>query len=162
MTATAALERLTDADAAIDRLGSIEPAKPTGRRQRARFALVGFLVGVFLARIVTTVLHIHGAGENGGLIIDGVHIHHAMFGLAILATVTVLWMLEVGVRSIEGVQLWKGTAMAWGFAWALVLDEFALLLHLKDVDWLPSGEESLYALALFAVVLSVIAWRAPE
>ena len=137
-------------------------AEPTGRRERAVWALGGFLLGVLLARVVTTVLHLRGAGANGGLIIGGVHIHHAMFGLTIMIVVTLLWMLEVGVDRRAGSRSWRVTATAWGFAWALILDEFALLLHLKDVYWLPEGEESLYALAAFGLLMSVVVWRAPD
>ncbi len=136
--------------------------EPTGRRERAVWALGGFLLGVLLARVVTTVLHLRGAGANGGLIIGGVHIHHAMFGLTIMIVVTLLWMLEVGVDRRAGSRSWRVTATAWGFAWALILDEFALLLHLKDVYWLPEGEESLYALGAFGLLMSVVVWRAPD
>lgn len=131
-------------------------------RRRAVWALSGYALGVFLARIVTTVLHLRGAGANGGLIIRGVHIHHAMFGLTILAVVTLMWMLDVGVDRVARGRLRLWTAACWGFAWALVLDEFALLLHLKDVYWLPEGEESLYALFVFGVVLTLTVVLSPR
>ena len=131
-------------------------------RRRAVWALCGYAVGVFLARIVTTVLHLRGAGANGGLIIRGVHIHHAIFGLTILSIVTLMWMLEVGVDPVARGRLRLWTAAWWGFAWALVLDEFALLLHLKDVYWLPEGEESLYALFVFGVVLILTVVLSPK
>jgi hypothetical protein len=135
---------------------------PSGVRQRAQWALTGYLIGVFLARVVTTVLHLRGDGANGGLIIHGVHVHHSILGLTIMAVVTTMWMLDVGVDPVARgrVRLW--TAAFWGFAWALILDEFALLLHLKDVYWLPAGEESLYALFLFGVVLILMVWLAPR
>lgn len=126
------------------------------------WALSGYLLGVFIARIVTTVLHLRGAGGNGGIIIRGVHIHHAMFGLTILAVVTLMWMLDVGVDIVARGRLRLWTAAFWGFAWALVLDEFALLLHLKDVYWLPEGEESLYALFVFGVVLILTVVLSPK
>ncbi|CAN5607035.1 hypothetical protein BH10ACT3_BH10ACT3_14500 [soil metagenome] len=135
---------------------------PDAVRTRAIWALTGYLIGVFLARVVTTVLHLRGAGANGGLIIHGVHIHHAIFGLIIMSVVTIMWMLEVGVDAVARSRIRRWTAAFWGFAWALILDEFALLLHLKDVYWLPQGEESLYALFLFGVVLIVTVVVAPD
>jgi hypothetical protein len=142
------------------------PAPPataeTGIRRRAHWALGGYLIGVFLARVVTTVLHLRGDGANGGLIIHRVHIHHAMFGLTIMAVITTTWMLGRAVDTRRGGRAPFVTAGFWGFAWALILDEFALLLHLKDVYWLPTGEESLYALFIFFVVLVVAAVRAPR
>jgi hypothetical protein len=131
-------------------------------RQRAVWALTGYLLGVFLARGVTTVLHLRGDGADGGLIIHRVHIHHAIFGLTIMAVVTTMWLLDFGVDPVARgrVRLW--TAAFWGFAWALILDEFALLLHLKDVYWLPTGEESLYALFVFFLVLVLTVALAPR
>lgn len=134
----------------------------TDVRRRAVWALCGYLLGVFLARVVTTVLHLRGAGANGGLIIRGVHIHHAIFGLTIMSIVTLMWMLDVGVDQIARGRLRLWTAAFWGFAWALILDEFALLLHLKDVYWLPEGEESLYALFVFGVILIVTVVLSPR
>ena len=143
----------------LDPLGALPR---TDVRRRAVWALTGYLLGVFIARVVTTVLHLRGAGGNGGVIIDGVHIHHAIFGLMILSIVTLMWMLDVGVDVIARGRLRLWTAAFWGFAWALVLDEFALLLHLKDVYWLPAGEESLYALFVFGVVLILTVLLSPK
>ncbi|MHB1139515.1 MAG: hypothetical protein ACYC2O_11205 [Microthrixaceae bacterium] len=171
MTAT---EPVSPADAPpaapVTAAASAAPAAPagssatgtTGIRRRAHWALAGFAIGVFLARVVTTVLHLRGAGANGGLIIDGVHIHHAIFGLTILAVITTGWMLGHAVDTRSGARAPLVTAGFWGFAWALILDEFALLVHLKDVYWLPEGEESLYAMFIFGVVLVVAAFRAPR
>ena len=140
----------------------VRPRDPESVRTRAIWALSGYLLGVFLARVVTTVLHLRGDGGNGGLIIHGVHIHHAIFGLTIMAIITLMWMLEIGVDVVARSRLRRWTAAFWGFAWALILDEFALLLHLKDVYWLPEGEESLYALFVFGVVLIITVVVAPD
>jgi len=159
---TATDSRPVDDDAVDAPVPNPSATGETGIRRRAHWALGGYLIGVFLARVVTTVLHLRGAGANGGLIIHRVHIHHAMFGLTIMAAVTTTWMLGRAIDTRRGGRAPLVTAGFWGFAWALILDEFALLLHLKDVYWLPTGEESLYALFIFFVVLVVAAVRAPR
>ena len=155
-------EALPDPATPIPSQAATSTPERTGIRTRARWALGGYALGVFLARIVTTVLHLRGAGANGGLIIRGVHVHHAMFGLLILAIITTGWMLSDRVVTRAGERAQQITAAIWGFAWALILDELALLIHLRDVYWLPAGEESLYALVVFGVVLIVAAIRAPR
>ena len=47
----------------------------------------------------------------------------------------------------------RWTGAAYGAASALVLDEFALWLNLKDVYWQHQGRESVEALALFGGLL---------
>jgi hypothetical protein len=47
------------------------------------------------------------------------------------------------------------TAVLYGVAAALILDEFALWLNLSDVYWQREGRESYEAMALFASLLAV-------
>ena len=49
--------------------------------------------------------------------------------------------------------------MLFGAGAALVLDEFALLVFLKDVYWLPEGVLSGFALAVGLLALAFNAWR---
>ena len=49
--------------------------------------------------------------------------------------------------------------MLFGIGAALVLDEFALLVFLKDVYWLPQGILSGFALVVGLLALAVNAWR---
>ena len=63
------------------------------RRERAMFATLGFFVGLAITRGVTTWLHYHGAGANGGINIRGVHIHHEVFGIFGIQIVGYLWLL---------------------------------------------------------------------
>ncbi|CAN5568181.1 hypothetical protein BH10ACT3_BH10ACT3_24500 [soil metagenome] len=154
------VRRLADSRG-VEHMTTAPPAPRLGRRARARWALGGYLLGIVLARGVTVMFRLRGAGAHGGLMLGRLHIHHALFGLAILLFLTLLWTLDVGVDQIGNGRLWRATAAVWGFSWALVLDELALLLHLRDVYWLPAGEESLYALAVVGVLLAGLAWRAP-
>ena len=66
--------------------------------------------------------------------IGGVHIHHQVWGL--------LFMLAAGILSFafEMSTPWlQMLAVVFGIGAALVLDEFALWLHLDDVYWSPEG-----------------------
>lgn len=127
-------------------------------RWRARWALLAFLATWAVTRAITTVLHIRGAGGNGGIVIAGVHIHHAMFGLTILLVLTVAWALAAGWTST--ISQARRAPILFGVAWALILDEVALIINLRDVYWTPLEDESFLAVAVVAIVLAVPALMA--
>jgi hypothetical protein len=130
------------------------------RRERAMFATLGFFVGLAITRGITTWLHYHGAGANGGIIIRGVHIHHEVFGIVGLLLVGYLWLLLFAFAE-QPRRLWfRLTALAYGIFAALILDEFALWLNLRDVYWERQGRESVEAIAIFGGLLlwAVLIW----
>jgi hypothetical protein len=120
------------------------------RRERAMFAGLGFVIALAVTRGITTVLHYRGAGPNGGIVIGGVHIHHLVLGIVGLLLIGYAWLLLYGFEHHVRRRTFRLTALAYGAASALILDEFALWLNLKDVYWQRQGRESLEALALFA------------
>jgi hypothetical protein len=124
------------------------------RRERAMFASLGFALALAITRGITTILHYRGAGPNGGIVIGGVHIHHLVIGIVGLLLIGYAWLLLYGFeqqpRQRRASRL---TSLAYGAASALILDEFALWLNLKDVYWQKQGRQSLEALALFAGLL---------
>ena len=98
-------------------------------------------------RLFTTLAR---GGDAGYVSIGGVHVHHLVFGVAAL--------LFAGLLALDDV--WRtGRAVLFGIGAALVLDEFALLVFLKDVYWLPQGTLSVVALAIGLVGLLVNMWR---
>jgi len=110
----------------------------------ATAAYFATLVGV---RILTTVAH---TGPGADIDLWGTHIHHFVFGI--------IAILAVGVLALD--DLWPlGRAVLFGIGAALVLDEFALAVFLKDVYWLPQGSLSLLALAVGLISLVFNAWR---
>lgn len=134
------------------------PRTPRDPRTPIRWALAAFVVTAVVTRTITLALHLRGAGENGGLMIGGTHIHHMVFGLIILAIVTVIWLVRQGAANPNPLPALE--PILFGIAWALILDESALIINLSDVYWTAFGEaESLVALALFAGVLSWFAFR---
>jgi hypothetical protein len=123
------------------------------RRERAMFAALGFTVALAVTRGITTLLHERGAGPNGGLIVGGVHIHHFVFGMVGLLLLAYVWLLLFGFEATPPRHWFRLTALVYGVCAALILDEFALWLNLRDVYWQRQGRESVEALALFAGLL---------
>jgi len=71
------------------------------------------------------------------------------------------WLLLLGLEPAPRRWAFRLTAAAYGVASALILDEFALWLNLKDVYWQKQGRESVEALALFGGLLLWAALIAP-
>jgi hypothetical protein len=120
------------------------------RRERAMFASLGFFVALAVTRGITTYLHYHGAGANGGIIVGGVHVHHEAFGIIGLVLVSYAWLLLHGFEPLPKRRWFRITGLLYGICTALILDEFALWLNLRDVYWQKQGRESVEALAIFA------------
>ena len=128
------------------------PSKPIAFADRnpkaSLVATASYFVTLVAVRILTTLSH---SGPGPDISIAGTHIHHFVFGI--------LAILVVGVLALD--DLWPtGRAVLFGIGAALVLDEFALAVFLKDVYWLPQGSLSLIALAVGFVALVINAWRA--
>ena len=81
----------------------------------------------------------HGP-SGGGMSVGGKHFHHYNIGIALLAGVA-----AVGLRGTERQRRHPAAAIAFGSANALIVDELALLLDLKDVYWATEGRESVDA-----------------
>ena len=78
-----------------------------------------------------------GKGPFRNLSVGGEHLHHYMWGLGLLTGVG-----GVAVRGEEQARRHPATAIAYGSGLALIVDEFALLLDLKDVYWAKQGRIS--------------------
>jgi hypothetical protein len=75
------------------------------------------------------------------------HIHHVVIGV-LLVMVSGLTMVTLAVNG--GVPEFTAAATLFGIGAALVLDEYALILHLSDVYWSEDGRTSVDA--VFAAV----------
>jgi hypothetical protein len=78
-----------------------------------------------------------GNGPFKNLSVGGEHLHHYMWGIGLLASVG-----AVAVKGDEKLRRHPATALAYGTGLALIVDEFALLLDLKDVYWAREGRVS--------------------
>ena len=78
----------------------------------------------------------HGP-KSGGMSVGGKHFHHYNLGIAMLGAVG-----AVGLRGSEEHRRHPATAAVYGSALALIVDELALLLDLKNVYWKSDGRKS--------------------
>jgi hypothetical protein len=83
----------------------------------------------------------------------GTHIHHAVFGV-ILVLLSGVAMISMAVDG--GVREFTVAAVFFGIGAALVLDEFALILHLEDVYWSEDGRTSVDAVFVAVAVAGLL------
>jgi hypothetical protein len=79
-----------------------------------------------------------GKGPFGNLSLGGEHLHHYMWGIAMLAGVG-----AIAVHGTNEQRRHPAVAVSYGSGLALIVDEFALLLDLKDVYWAKQGRISI-------------------
>ncbi len=131
----------------------LRPDIPPGR-EPLMWCLIAFLVTFFITRTIVRYIRAHADSDapkkwwqprNMGH--GTVHIHHMVIGV-ILVMISGLTMVTLAVDG--GVPEFTAAAIFFGIGAALVLDEFALILHLQDVYWAEDGRTSVDA--VFAAV----------
>lgn len=118
--------------------------------------LVAFILTFFVTRTIVRYIRSHAGSDaprkwwqprnisvGGG----GLHLHHVVIGI-VLVMVSGVTMVTLAVNG--GVAEFTAAAILFGIGAALVLDEFALILHLQDVYWAEDGRTSVDA--VFAAV----------
>ncbi len=78
-----------------------------------------------------------GWGPFRNLTVGGAHLHHYMWGIGLLSGVG-----GIAVHGEEARRRHPVMAVSYGVGLALIVDEFALLLDLKDVYWAQQGRIS--------------------
>jgi hypothetical protein len=78
-----------------------------------------------------------GKGPFGNLSVGGQHLHHYMWGIGLVSGVG-----GVAVHGEDERRKHPLVAISYGTGLALIVDEFALLLDLKDVYWAKQGRIS--------------------
>jgi hypothetical protein len=87
-----------------------------------------------------------------------------VWGILLLLGVGYLWLIQVGTGDSAGPsRSWSSpiTALLFGVASALTLDEFALWFTFRDVYWEREGRLSIDAVVLFGSLLSIALWGGP-
>jgi len=90
-----------------------------------------------------------GDKDGGG----GFHLHHVVIGV-VLVLVAGVAMVTLAVDG--GVGDFTVAAVFFGIGAALVLDEFALILHLEDVYWSEDGRTSVDAVFAAAAIAGLL------
>jgi hypothetical protein len=132
-------QRQTAHDEAAD-----APAPPTtktafslGPRQRtALISWAGFTLTFAGARALTHAIK-RDIGPFSNVEAGGVHLHHYLWGIKLLAASGGL-----AIHGSDRLRTNSVVAASYGVGAALVVDEFALLVHLKDVYWTERGRMS--------------------
>ena len=113
---------------------------------------VAFLVGFALIRLSVRMIRAEVSWWPGNVTSGGMHLHHMVFGV-ILMVVAGVAEIAAPLHSLD----WRAaTAGVFGVGTALVLDEFALILHLRDVYWSNEGRLSIDAVFVAAGVTALL------
>jgi heme/copper-type cytochrome/quinol oxidase subunit 4 len=130
------------------------PDIPNGRMPLL-FCLVAFILTFFVTRTIVRYIRSHADSDKPRKwwqprnisAAGGIHIHHVVIGV-VLVMVSGVAMVTLSVNG--GVPEFTVAATIFGIGAALVLDEFALILHLQDVYWAEDGRTSVDA--VFAAI----------
>jgi hypothetical protein len=110
---------------------------------------VSFVVTFVSTRTITRLIR-DGRGPFRNVTAGGTHVHHSVPGIILLIIGAIT---AVGGPGTLG---WLSfSAIAIGIGTSLVLDEFALILHLQDVYWSGEGQLSVEAVSLVAACLGL-------
>jgi hypothetical protein len=113
---------------------------------------VAFVVAFGFIRLSARLIRAKVRWWPGNVVAGAVHIHHMVFG--------VVFMTIGGVGELAaplGSLAWRAAAASlFGLGTALVLDEFALILHLRDVYWSNEGRLSIDAVFVAVGVTALL------
>src|ERR1700678_3410132 len=110
---------------------------------------LAFVVTFAVTRLITRMIR-SGRGPFRDIKAGSTHIHHSVPGIILLiigAFTSIMGPNVTGWRAFAAVLIGIGTS--------LVLDEFALILHLQDVYWSGEGQLSVEAVSLTAACLGL-------
>lgn len=111
--------------------------------------IVAFILTFVITRIIVRMIR-SGKGPFKDNSVGGVHVHHMVPGLflLIIGGLTAIGAMGPGWDSAAGV--------IFGIGLALVLDEFALVLHLDDVYWSEQGRLSVDVVFVIGAVMILL------
>ncbi|MFG2402852.1 hypothetical protein ACGFR8_00710 [Streptomyces brevispora] len=113
-------------------------------------ALASFVLTFAITRVITRMIRA-GKGPFRNFTPGGVHVHHVVPGV-VLSVVGGFGAVASGRHGITAVIC----AVVFGMGAGLVLDEFALILHLDDVYWTEQGRQSVEVVVLTAALVLLV------
>jgi hypothetical protein len=117
-------------------VGRVYHEELDARQRTALLSWLAFTVTFGAVRGITYSIK-DGKGPFRNLSVGGEHLHHYMWGIGLLTGVG-----AVAVHGEEKQRRHPAVAISYGVGLALIVDEFALLLDLKDVYWAKQGRIS--------------------
>jgi len=121
-------------------------------KQALFFLLVAFILTFLFIRFSVRMIRAEVSWWPGNITSGDVHVHHVVFGTVLMFVAGVLAFAPAGWES----PWWEILGALFGVGAALVLDEFALILHLDDVYWAEEGRKSVDAVVLAAAVIGLL------
>ena len=120
--------------------------------ERLLFFFVGLVTTFVFIRISVRMIRAKVRWWPRNIVHGDTHVHHVVIGtvLLLLSSVTNLVIPD----DLHGARL--AAAAGLGVGAALVLDEFALILHLRDVYWMEEGRASIDAVFIALAVTGLI------
>ncbi|MEV0369385.1 hypothetical protein AB0I10_06130 [Streptomyces sp. NPDC050636] len=113
-------------------------------------ALAAFVLTFLVTRAITRLIRA-GKGPFRDITSGGTHVHHVVPGVVL--------MVVGGFIALAGGGRGFGSGLAavlFGMGVGLVLDEFALIVHLDDVYWTEEGAKSVEIVILTAALVALI------
>jgi hypothetical protein len=121
-------------------------------KQPLALMFVAYVITFLFIRFSTRMIRAEVKWWPGNVKPGGLHVHHVVFGIVFILIAGAGAFSTVGDR-----QPWASIFPAlFGCGAALVLDEFALVLHLRDVYWLEQGRTSVDAVFLAAALCGLL------
>ena len=116
------------------------------------FCFFAALIVTFLLTRINVRLIRAKIGWFRNLNVGEMHIHHVVFGVVLTLLGGVSGLIMSGIS----VGWYAVTAAVFGIGAALILDEFALILHLRDVYWEEEGRASVDAVFIAIAVTGLL------
>ncbi|MBW5485425.1 hypothetical protein [Streptomyces bambusae] len=113
-------------------------------------ALVSFVLSFLVTRTITRLIRA-GKGPFKNITPGGLHVHHVVPGV-VLVIVGGFGAVGSGRYGFAALL----SAVLFGLGAGLVLDEFALILHLDDVYWSEQGRKSVEVVVLTAALVGLV------
>lgn len=113
-------------------------------------ALASFVLTFVITRVIVRLIRA-GKGPFGNVKAGGLHIHHVVPGVVL--------MVIGGFGGVASSRYGFGanlSAVLFGIGAGLVLDEFALVLHLDDVYWTEAGRQSVEVVIVTAALVGLV------
>ncbi|MFC4015454.1 hypothetical protein ACFOY2_50165 [Nonomuraea purpurea] len=111
------------------------------------------LIAAFIATRINVRLIRAKVGWFRNVSVGEMHIHHVVFGVVLMLVGGVAGLIVSSTASQAGYAI---AACVFGIGSALVLDEFALILHLHDVYWEEEGRTSVDAVFIAVAVTGLL------